>query len=57
MELTEEDQMLQAIAMSLGENAQVSASSTSQRSVVAKPPPELQKEVDDEPLSKVTLGK
>lgn len=60
MELTEEDQMLQAIAMSLGENVQVSGSSSSggqQRSVTSKPPPVPQKELDDEPLSKATLGK
>ncbi|XP_042241661.1 E3 ubiquitin-protein ligase HUWE1-like isoform X2 [Homarus americanus] len=59
MELTEEDQMLQAIAMSLGENVQVSGTSSSgqQLSVVTKPPPVPQKEMDDEPLSKETLNK
>lgn len=55
MELTEEDQMLQAIAMSLGENVQVSGSGSQHRSVLAKPPPVPQKVVDDEPLSKDTL--
>lgn len=59
MELTEEDQMLQAIAMSLGENIQVSGSSSSsqQHAVTTKPPPVPQKELDDNPLSKVALGK
>lgn len=59
MELTEEDQMLQAIAMSLGENVQVSGNSNSgqQRTITSKPPPVPPKELDDEPLSKVTLGK
>lgn len=62
MELTEEDQMLQAIAMSLGENVQVSGSSGSgsssgqQASSVSKPPVVPPKEEDDEPLSKSTLG-
>lgn len=73
MELTEEDQMLQAIAMSLGENVQVSggASGSSEgvgsssastitpyifRCSTPKPPPATLKEMDDEPLSKETLG-
>lgn len=62
MELTEEDQMLQAIAMSLGENVQVSggsggsSSSGQQASAASKPPAIPPKEEDDEPLSKGTLG-
>ncbi|XP_037772840.1 E3 ubiquitin-protein ligase HUWE1-like isoform X4 [Penaeus monodon] len=55
--------MLQAIAMSLGENVQVSGSSGSssssgqQASSVSKPPAVPPKEEDDEPLSKSTLDK
>lgn len=62
MELTEEDQMLQAIAMSLGENVQVSgtgsssSTTTSLRCSTPKPSPAPSKEMDDEPLSKDTLG-
>ena len=71
MELTEEDQMLQAIAMSLGEDVQLSGSleprsssssnnsGTPQQPAVSalKPPPFPPKEIDDEPLSKSTLDK
>lgn len=66
MELTEEDQMLQAIAMSLGEDVQLTGSSdprngssTSQQppGAAPKPPPFPPKEMDDEPLSKSTLDK
>lgn len=60
MELTEEDQMLQAIAMSLGEDVQMSSTSSGtsqQRPAVALPkPPPPHKEIDDEPLTKETLG-
>lgn len=60
MELTEEDQMLQAIAMSLGEDVQMSSSSSGasqQRPATALPkPPPPHKEIDDEPLTKETLG-
>merc|ERR1712179_71589 len=64
MELSEEDQMLQAIAMSLGENVQVSggpsaaaSSSTVAASLTPGKPtlPSPPKELDDEPLPKTTL--
>ncbi|CAL4102721.1 unnamed protein product, partial [Meganyctiphanes norvegica] len=67
MELSEEDQMLQAIAMSLGENVQVSGgssvppgSSLSGSTAVALTPvkpaaPSPPKELDDDPLPKGTL--
>ncbi|KAK7074780.1 E3 ubiquitin-protein ligase huwe1 [Halocaridina rubra] len=64
MELTEEDQMLQAIAMSLGEDVQLTntTDSTSGGASVIQPaalkpplPPQASKELDGEPISKATL--
>ncbi|MPC13908.1 E3 ubiquitin-protein ligase HUWE1 [Portunus trituberculatus] len=62
MELIEEDQMLQAIAMSLGENVQVSGTgSTSSTNLslqcsTPKAATVATKEMDDDPLGKDTLG-
>ena len=62
MELTEEEQMLQAIARSLGENVQVSgigSTSSTNLSLQCSTPraaPVVTKEMDDDPLGKDTLG-